>query len=246
MRVLAVSDKVEPILYSSGIADRVGEVDCILSCGDLPYYYIEYLMTMLGKPTYYVYGNHGREVQYSSGRGDDWNQATGPMGAINMHLRTRREGSLLLAGLDGSVRYNEGQGAQHTQSQMWANLYKLTPALLRNRARHGRYLDVLMTHAPPWGIHDKDDLPHQGFTSYLSFMRWFKPRYLLHGHIHLYRHDEVTRTRYLQTEVINVYPFRLLELEPGPAPSHSSAATGEPPDAVAEGRPGAATRKAHP
>ena len=45
-------------------------------------------------------------------------------------------------------------------------------------------------------------------------MRYFKPRYLLHGHIHLYRQNEVTKTLYQQTEVINVYPFRLLDLEP--------------------------------
>jgi hypothetical protein len=36
----------------------------------------------------------------------------------------------------------------------------------------------------------------------------------LHGHIHLYRRDVVTVTRYLDTEVINVYPYRILELEP--------------------------------
>lgn len=215
MRVLAVSDKVEPILYSPGLVDRVGKVDFVLSCGDLPFYYIEYLSTMLGKPTYFVYGNHGREVQYSSGRGDEWNRASAPMGATDLHLRTHREGSLLLAGLEGSVRYNDGAGAQYTQSEMWKNVYRLAPALLRNRARHGRYLDVLATHASPWGIHDKDDLPHQGFTSYLAFMRWFKPRYLLHGHIHLYRQGEVTRTRYMHTDVLNVYPYRILEIEPG-------------------------------
>ena len=71
MRVLAISDKVEPSLYSPAVMERVGKVDLILSCGDLPHYYIEYLMTMLGRPTYYVFGNHGREIQYSGGKGDD-------------------------------------------------------------------------------------------------------------------------------------------------------------------------------
>ena len=99
---------------------------------------------------------------------------------------------------------------------MWRNVYALAPKLMRNRMRYGRYLDVLMAHSPPAGIHDKPDLPHQGFTSFLAFMRWFKPGYLLHGHIHIYRHDEVTRTRYGATEVINIYPYKLLEIEPGP------------------------------
>lgn len=233
MRVLAVSDKVEPILYSAGLRERVGEVDLVFACGDLPFYYIEYLMTVLGKPTYYVFGNHGREIQYSSGRGDEWNHATAPMGAINLHLRTQREGPLLLAGLEGSVRYNDSKGAQYTQAEMWANIYRMAPALLRNRALHGRYLDVLITHAPPWGIHDREDLPHHGFTSYLAFMRWFRPRYLLHGHIHLYRLDEVTCTRYQRTEVINVYPYRILDIAPTPPQNGTRqrlASTEEPPE----------------
>ncbi len=48
MRVLAISDKVEPILYSPAVNQRVGKLDMILACGDLPFYYIEYLMTMVG------------------------------------------------------------------------------------------------------------------------------------------------------------------------------------------------------
>ncbi len=227
MRVLAVSDKVEPVLYSAAVNERVGPVDLVLSCGDLPFYYIEYLMTMIGRPTYYVFGNHAREVQYTSGKGDEWNRSTAPLGAQNMHRRTEKVGDLLLAGLEGSMRYNTGPGAQYTEIEMWRNVYRMAPLLLANRLRHGRYLDVLMTHSPPRGIHDKPDLPHTGFTSFLAFMRWFKPRYLLHGHIHIYRRDEVTQSRYHETEVINVYPYRVLELEPGPplaAPQPESGA----------------------
>ncbi|MCB0098855.1 MAG: hypothetical protein KDE46_24140, partial [Caldilineaceae bacterium] len=76
------------------------------------------------------------------------------------------------------------------------------------------WLDVLVAHSPPRGIHDEEDRAHQGFESFLTFMRWFKPRYLLHGHIHIYRQDTVTQTSYHETEVINVYPYRILELEP--------------------------------
>ncbi len=214
MRVLAVSDKVEPVLYSPAVAQRVGQVDLVLACGDLPFYYIEYLMTMLSKPTYFVFGNHMREVQYTSGKGEEWNRSSAPLGAGNLHMQTAREGGLLLAGLEGSMRYNRGAGAQYTDNEMWSNIYRLAPKLLLNRVRHGRWLDVLVTHSPPKGIHDKSDLPHQGFASFLTFMRWFKPRYLLHGHIHLYRHDEVAHSHYAGCEVINVYPWRILDLEP--------------------------------
>jgi hypothetical protein len=47
MRALVISDKVEPILYGPAINDRVGAVDLILSCGDLPFYYIEYIISMV-------------------------------------------------------------------------------------------------------------------------------------------------------------------------------------------------------
>lgn len=217
MRTLVVSDKVEAILYSGAIAERVGPVDLVLSCGDLPFYYIEFIVSMLNKPTFYVMGNHGSEVQYHSGKGESWQVATAPQGATNLHCNTARVGNLLLAGLEGSIRYNNSSESQYTDSEMWLNVARLAPKLLRNRLRYGRWLDVLVTHSPPLGIHDRPDRAHTGFRSFLPFMRWFKPRYLLHGHIHLYRRDEVTTTRYDQTEIINVYPYRLLDLDLPPS-----------------------------
>jgi Icc-related predicted phosphoesterase len=106
------------------------------------------------------------------------------------------------------------QAAFNTDTEMWGNIAALIPGLLYNRLRYGRWLDVLVAHSPPFGIHDKPDRAHQGFQSFLTFMRWFKPRYLLHGHIHLYRQNEVTKTHYCATDVINIYPFRILDLEP--------------------------------
>lgn len=214
MRALAISDKVEPILYSAAIKRHVGEVDLLLSCGDVPFYYLEYVISMLNRPAFYVFGNHGREVEYQSGRGDDWVRKTEPMGAVNLHMHTVKEGDLLLAGLEGSMRYNKAPRFQYTDADMWGNVARMAPALLYNRLRYGRYLDVLVAHSPPFGIHDKPDRPHTGFKSFRYFMQVFKPRYLLHGHIHIYRHNEVTHTRYLETEVINVYPYRILDLEP--------------------------------
>ena len=86
------------------------------------------------------------------------------------------------------------------------------PALMVNRARHGRYLDVLIAHSPPAGIHDGPDRAHEGFESLLWLMRTFRPRYLLHGHKHVYRNDEVTETQYGETTVVNVYPWKVIEL----------------------------------
>ncbi|MEZ4678164.1 MAG: hypothetical protein R2932_28505 [Caldilineaceae bacterium] len=140
MRILAVSDKVEAIIYSGGIADRFGDVDLVVSCGDLPFYYIEFVVSMLNKPTFYVFGNHGSEVQYHSGKGDSWQVASAPQGATNLHCRTANVSSLLLAGLEGSMRYNTSSETQYTDFEMWLNICRLAPKLLANRLRYGRWL----------------------------------------------------------------------------------------------------------
>jgi uncharacterized protein len=209
MRILAISDKVVPILYSGGICDHVGDIDMIISCGDLPYYYIDYVVSMLNRPAYFVYGNHGKEVEYWSNN----MMVSEPSGAANLHGGFAREKGLLLAGLEGSIRYNSAPRFQYTDAQMWGIIAKMVPGLLYNRMRYGRWLDILVAHSPPFGIHDQPDRAHTGFRSFLTFMQYFKPRYLLHGHIHLYRHDDITKTRYLETEVINVYPYRFLEID---------------------------------
>ncbi len=71
-----------------------------------------------------------------------------------------------------------------------------------------------MTHAPPRGIHDADDLPHRGINAFLRFMRWNRPRYMVHGHVHTYDRRTVVETKYKQTCVMNINPVTLLEIEP--------------------------------
>ena len=89
----------------------------------------------------------------------------------------------------------------------------LTPRLLINKIRDGRYLDVLVAHSPPFGIHNGEDHIHVGFKAFLWLMKVFKPRYLVHGHRHIYNPAEITKTQFFDTEVINIYPYKLLEIE---------------------------------
>lgn len=82
-----------------------------------------------------------------------------------------------------------------------------------NKIRYGRYVDILLTHASPQGIHDKDDICHRGFPSFLWFMKKFRPRYLIHGHIHLYDLNDVRVSQFEDTTVINAYSHYLIEFE---------------------------------
>ena len=94
---------------------------------------------------------------------------------------------------------------------MKLKLLGLVPALLLNKLRYGRYLDILVTHAAPEGIHDKPDACHKGFASFLWFMKKFKPRFLIHGHIHLYDLQDIRVSRYHDTTVINAYSHYILD-----------------------------------
>lgn len=208
MKLLAVTDKVIELIYSPSLVENFRGVDMVLSCGDLPYYYLEYIVTMLNVPLLYVHGNHDPPIEYSSsGR-----QLTGPAGCINVHGRLVREKELSVVGLQGSIRYKPEGKYQYTDSEMWGQVLKMTPALLLNRLFTGRRMDILLAHSPPYGIHNGRDWTHVGFRSFLWLMRRFKPRYLIHGHRHVYNPLETTQTQYEQTMVINVYPYKILEI----------------------------------
>ena len=79
------------------------------------------------------------------------------------------------------------------------------------RGRRG--VDVLLTHAPPFGVGDEDDLAHQGFEALLTLVERLTPKLLVHGHIHPYGEAKPDR-RLGTTTVVNAVPFRLLEVEP--------------------------------
>ena len=68
MKLLAVSDLVVEGIYSSRIRERFGDVDMVLSCGDLPYSYLEYIVSMLNVPCFFVHGNHDHPEYMSDGR----------------------------------------------------------------------------------------------------------------------------------------------------------------------------------
>ena len=203
MNILAVSDVELGIIYNPTIANRFKHVDVVVSAGDLPYFYLEFIVSTLDKPLYYVLGNHANRREIGIGTERD-----APQGAINLHRCSRRDASgLLLAGLEGSLKYNNGP-CQYTQSDYWQMAWLLAPQLLLNRIQYGRYLDVFVTHAAPAGIHDMDDLPHRGIRAFNWIIRVFQPAFLIHGHIHLYRNDVAWYTQVGPTTVLNAYGYR--------------------------------------
>jgi Icc-related predicted phosphoesterase len=98
---------------------------------------------------------------------------------------------------------------------MYLEIIKLLPRLLYHRVFHGRFFDLLLTHAPPKDIHDKKDKCHQGFKAFRWFMKAFEPRYLVHGHIHLYDLSDVRVTQWEKTTVVNAYSHYIIDFDKG-------------------------------
>src|SRR4051812_34713816 len=178
LRLLAVSDIVEPQLYSNGLPEWIGPVDAVLACGDLPDYYVEFLLDTLNAPCFYVRGNH-----CGSQHDNDGHDLHELPGGIDLHGRVVRWNGLVLAGLEGSPWYNGGPHQYREHAMAW-QVRRLIPRLLLNRLSTGRYLDILLTHAPPYRVHDGTDVTHTGFRCFLPFMQRYHPLYLLHGHQH--------------------------------------------------------------
>jgi len=217
LKILCISDQIDPQVYSPGIRERFADVDLILSAGDLPLDYLDFIISSLNKPLFFVFGNHHiEELKHYKKHWDvplihEEKEYLG-CGAVHLGTKVMIEGNLIVAGLGGSMRYNNGSN-QFTDFEMFFEIAKIIPRLLWNRLVHGRFLDILLTHAPPRGIHDKNDKCHWGFKIYLWFMKVFKPRYLVHGHIHLYDLCDVRCTKWESTTVINAYSHYVINLE---------------------------------
>jgi len=221
VKILCISDDIDPLIYSDQLKERFSDIDLVLSAGDLDLSYYGFIVSNLNKPLLFVFGNHNLErighyrKEYNDQFFRNLNQVSSlekSYGSTYIGTRVRRVKGLIIAGLGGSMRYNRGQN-QFTETQMFLRMVRLFPRLLFYRLFYGRWVDILLTHAPPFGIQDRSDRCHTGFKSFLHFIRWFKPRFLVHGHIHLYNINEKRCTTYLQTKVVNAYQHTTIQIE---------------------------------
>ncbi|MDR2471603.1 MAG: metallophosphoesterase [Treponema sp.] len=213
MKILCVADQIDPLVYSPSIKTRFRDVDLVLSAGDLPLDYLDFVVSSLNCPLLFVFGNHNLE-EYETCRKNSRNsplffrEKNTPV-MVHAGSVVRTEGGLIIAGLGGSMRYNRGNN-QYTETQMMLEICKLIPRLLWFRIVRRRRPDILLTHAAPRGIHDREDPCHRGFKCFRWFIKTWKPRYLVHGHIHLYDLSGVRSTRCADTTVINAYGHYLI------------------------------------
>ena len=216
MLVLAVADEVDEGLYHD--VSPVRGVELIVSCGDLPFEYLDRLTQALDVPLAFVAGNHDPDISgYHLGRSGLMLRAgmpcepPWPAGAVNVDGRVADVGGLRLAGLGGSVRYREGAN-QYTQRQQRRRAARLVAAARWHRWRDGRGVDIVLAHAPPRHPDERTDPAHAGFDALATVVGRLQPRLLLHGHVHPYGGTDRDQ-RYGRTTVRNVVGRHVVTIE---------------------------------
>jgi Icc-related predicted phosphoesterase len=183
-------------LYDYFDRERWRGVDLVISCGDVDARYLSFLVTMIPKPLIYIPGNH-----------DEAYTKNPPEGCDPIDDRVLRIQGALIGGLGGSFWYN-GMDLQYTERQMMQRGRKLI-----RKARKMGGLDILVTHAPPRGVHDLDDVCHQGFQAFRTIIEELSPKVLVHGHTHEVYRKEDRDTSVDGTRVINAFEYYSFEVE---------------------------------
>lgn len=158
MRLLILAD--DPSWLSLPALVGAHQPDAVLTLGDLEPDVLDPLGRFPELPVLGVYGNH------DDGRYLDASNTT------NLHRRAVTLGAVTFAGFEGSVRYTPGGAPlQYTQREATKLARKLPAA------------DVLISHAPPRGVHEEPgDRAHEGFDALRDYVLRVAPRLHLHGH----------------------------------------------------------------
>ena len=186
MKILAVGDVESKYIWNHFDKKSLGDIDVVLSTGDLNPDYLSYVASMTNAPLFYVPGNH------------DFYQKS-PQGCINLHKSVKLFKSVSIAGLGGCREYSKGM-FQYTEKKMRYFSY-----LLEAKICFKKGLDILITHSPLMGIGDGQDVCHKGFKAFYRLIDRYKPKYFIHGHHHLTYSQHPRIFSYKTTLIINSF-----------------------------------------
>lgn len=175
VRILAIADTPPKRPISEWVKNE--SLDLIITLGDLEYTQINQLEAVTTIPKIGVYGNHCTPGYME------------PLGIMDLHMHTWKYAGLTFGGFEGSPRYKKDPSAKMYTEAEAAELLKDFP-----------YVDVFISHSPPRGINDEDDVAHTGFQALRTYLEEKRPRYFLHGHT--YPKADAIVTKYHETEII--------------------------------------------
>lgn len=186
--ILLLSDEEVPACAGGWTPKAFENIDLIISCGDLPARYLEFIADRFSGYVLYVPGNHDRAYLSHP-----------PLGCVNIDDRIFTWRGLRILGLGGSHWYNDGPW-QYTQKDMMNRVKKLWYRLWKSRG-----IDILVAHSPAKDHYDGKDPCHRGFEAFNQLIEKYHPEFFFHGHVHLNYGDYPRRYTIGDTTVINGY-----------------------------------------
>ena len=195
MKVMFLADVESKALWDFFKKEDFADIDLIISCGDLKASYLSFLATVSGCEVAYVCGNH------------DKYEKDPPLGCTCIEDTVFVYNGVRFVGLGGSMRYKPGPN-QYEEKQMAKRIRKLKLKIFFKKG-----VDVLVTHAPAKGVNDGEDRCHNGFACFLPFLEKYKPKYFVHGHVHMNYGRNIPRECQIgDVKVINAYEKYVLEI----------------------------------
>jgi len=207
VRILAVSDVLEPALNDRRNKEAMGSLDLILGCGDLDFDDLAYVADSFDAPLLYVRGNHDT--------GERWRRSSGTCPVPMASSTVMKANGLCIGGLSWPGVHDRESG--RSESGAWRQAI----ALAARRVGHAEPL-LVISHVPPAGVGDvPTDAYHRGFSGYAWLLRTLQPRLWLHGHTPLASTPD-WHLRAGPTDVINVTGAVLIELVPPRLPANEA------------------------
>ena len=196
MKLLLVADKESPYYWDYFEPGRLDGIDLILSCGDLNALYLSFLVTMGFARVLYVHGNHDKTYDRHP-----------PEGCDCIEDKLVKVNGLRILGLGGCPVYSGGPH-QYTEREMRKRIRKLRLKILLAGG-----IDIVLTHSPAAGYGSGEDYAHRGFDCLVDLIDKYKPKYLIHGHVHMSYNTKMPRVLQRgETTIINAYERYVLEL----------------------------------
>lgn len=185
MHILVIADRRPNIDIVEFV--RTNNVKLIITLGDLTREDIIQLEQITAIPKIGVYGNH------------DSGNYMPDLGIWDMHLKVWTYNDLSFGGFQGCVRYKNNPDAimctQDEARQMLVGFPKV---------------DVFISHCPPRGINDEEEVAHQGFDALRTYLDTEQPKVLLHGHT--YPTEETVVKQHGPTRIEYVYEYKLISI----------------------------------
>ncbi|MFZ1483767.1 MAG: metallophosphoesterase [Candidatus Saccharimonadales bacterium] len=185
MKALVIADRRPDIDIGATIAAE--NIELVITLGDLTREDILALADIQHIPKIGVYGNHDSGTYMPE------------LGIWDMHLKTWDYKGLKFGGFQGCVRYKVNPDAIMCTQDEATSLMQNFPAV-----------DVFISHCPPRGINDEEEIAHQGFNALRQYIDDQQPKLWLHGHT--YPTDETVIKQHGSTRIEYVYRHKIIVL----------------------------------